>query len=275
MRLFAAHEAMTRLRALFARGAMRLASGVALSALCLAVSVSARADKVHLHSGAVLEGKVTREGDKVVVQLESGSIRLDAASVARIEAAVTPLEQITRLRAALSNDAIAERIELANRCREAHLARCERELLEEVIARDAEHVEARVRLGYVRTDAGWISREQSAQQRERVAEREREERAEHQRAELQRETAELSRKQAELAVERERLALKKAELEQSYQAQSFGYFPYYYYGHGHHPLHPPALSPPHVTPYMINGVRAPSEPGFNIPGVRSPASYFP
>jgi hypothetical protein len=278
MRLFAAHESTTRVRALFARSAVRSAVGVALAALCLAVSVTAHADKVHLRSGAVLEGKVTREGDKVVVQLESGTIRVDAASVLRIETAVTPLEQITRLRAALSNDAIAERIELANRCREAQLARCERELLEEVIARDSEHLEARARLGYVRTDAGWISREQHAQQRDRVAEREREARAANQRAEILRETAELSRKQAELAVERERLALKKAELEQSYQSQSFGYFPYYYYGHsgyGHHPLHPPSLSPPHVTPYMINGVRAPSEPGFNIPGVRSPASYFP
>lgn len=253
MRLFAAHGRLSGPR----RG---LARALAACALCLAVSASARADKVYLQSGSVIEGKVTREGNKIVVQLESGSIRLDVASVARIESAETALEQITRRRAALANDAIAPRIELANMCREAQLARCERELLEEVIARDAEHVEARVRLGYVRTDAGWVSRSQYDAERARVDQREREARAESKRAEIERETAELSRKQAALEVERERLALKKAEIEQkNAYSNSFGYvYPYYYY-RGSHPPRPPASPPPQVTPYMINGVRAPSE----------------
>jgi hypothetical protein len=258
---------------------VRLLSAFSLSLLAFLVSVTAHADKVHLHSGSVLEGKVTREGDKVVVQLESGTIRLDAASVVRIESAVTPLEQITRLRAALPAEAIGERIELANKCREAELVRCERELLEEVIARAPEHAEARVRLGYVRSEGAWISRDEQAQKQARAREHERDARLASERAvaqaELLRETAELSRKQAELAVERERLALEKAQVEQrnpaGYYGYGYGYVGAYY---GHYPLRPPPMVTHPIAPFVINGVRSPGEPGFNLPGVRSPASYF-
>jgi hypothetical protein len=247
---------------------------VSLTGAWLALSFVAHADKVHLRSGSVLEGKVKREGDKIVVLLESGSIRLDADSVLRIEKAVTPLEEITQLRAKLADDAISERIELANRCREAELARCERQLLEEVIARDANHAEARARLGYVRVEDGWIKR---AELTARNEEREKVARAADQRAlaqaQIERDTAELSRKQAELALERERLALQKAEIERksSESARVFGYFPY----SGQYTLKPPALQAPHNANYTINGVRMPSDPrAMDMPGVRSPQSYF-
>jgi hypothetical protein len=259
--------------ALSSQWARRLMQLSALGAALFALGAVAHADKVHLRSGSVLEGKVTREGDKIVVQLESGSIRLDAESVLRIEKAVTPLEEITQLRAKLADDAIVERIELANRCREADLARCERQLLEEVIARDSDNVEARARLGYVRVEAGWIKRAELAA---REAEREQAARAAEKRAvaqaEILRDTAELSRKQAELALERERLALQKAELERKNgdALRVFGYVPYF----GQYTLKPPTLKPPHNENYVINGVRLPSEQGFELPGVRSPQSYF-
>lgn len=251
---------------------------VSLTLAWLAVSLVAHADKVHLRAGSVLEGKVTREGDKIVVQLESGSIRLDADSVLRIEKAVTPLEEITQLRAKLADDAIAERVELANRCRDAELTRCERQLLEEVVARASDHAEARARLGYVRVENGWIKR---AELTARADERDRMERAANKRAlaqaEIERDTAELSRKQAELALEREKLALQKAELERKNNdaARVFGYVSYGApYGFAPYTLKAPALSPPHASPYVINGVRMPSEMGMDQPGVRSPQSYF-
>jgi hypothetical protein len=259
-------------------GLARMMRGVlplSAAALWLSVSALAHADKVHLRSGSVLEGKVSREGDKVVVQLESGEIRLSAESVVRIESSVTPLEEITRLRAALPEDAVDQRLALADRCRAKELARCERELLEEIVARDPDHAEARLRLGYVRSERGWLTRAEQQEQKARALERERTARAENERAVSQaailRETAELSRKQAELALERERLALERAQLEQSEAWRAPGYFLSYF---GHYPLHPPKLSPPHVEPYIINGVRSPSEAGFDIPGVRSPQSYF-
>ena len=262
--------------------------------MALSVCTLARADKVHLQGGNVLEGKVSREGDKVVVELESGTIRIDARSVTRIEHAETPLERITRLRAGLSKAAVDERLALANMCREADLTRCERELLEEVIARDQDHAEARLRLGYVRGEHGWLSRDEQAR---KAARAESEARAESARAlaeaQILRETAELSRKQAELSLARERLALQRDELARDEAARSPGYVTYFgpyawhagwhagsHPGHagshpGSHPgWHPPALSPPHIEPYIINGVRAPDEGGFNLPGVRSPASYF-
>jgi hypothetical protein len=88
-----------------------------------------------LRSGSVLEGQVSREGGKIVVQLEGGSIRLEAVSVARIERAETPLARITRLRAALAEGDLPARLRLANLCQEARLSRCERELLAEIVAR--------------------------------------------------------------------------------------------------------------------------------------------
>ncbi len=237
-------------------------------------SLPARADKVYLHSGSVLEGEATREGDKLVVQLESGSIRLPANSVLRVEQAPTPLAEITRLRAKLVENAIEERIALADRCRAAQLTRCERQLLEEVIARAPDHADARARLGYVRGEGGgWIARRELAERERARAEAARAQ-SERTRAEsaLAREAAELStlaRKQAELALERERLALQKAQLERQSAPQ---WFAPVFFGTFAHP--PPALSTPQAAPYAINGVRLPSEQGFNMPGVRPPQSYF-
>ena len=255
MRLLAAKRSVTS-------GLLRLT----VSALLLAPCLVTRADKVYLQSGSVLEGEVTREGDKVVVKLESGTIRLPAASVARIEAGETALARIARLRAELPKDAIEERLKLANECRAAELARCERELLEEVIARSPEHAEARLRLGHERGPNGWLTRKPNEQ--EEPPRRERDPRTEDERiaerARLARE-AELSRARAELALAREQLALTRYP----------SYLPYLYDPNwGPSPASPTPLPALQIRPFVINGVRLPNESGFSLPGVRTPASYF-
>ncbi len=50
----------------------------------------ARADRVHLVDGGVLEGKVETQGDKVVVELDSGTLSLPRESVKRVEKAALP-----------------------------------------------------------------------------------------------------------------------------------------------------------------------------------------
>lgn len=270
MALFGTRSAPARLVLSRARRSARFGLQLLAVGALFPFSPSARADKVYLQSGSVLEGEATREGDKVLVQLESGSIRLPASSVLRVERGTTELAQITRLRAQLAEGAIEQRLVLADRCRAAQLARCERQLLEEVIARVPDHADARARLGYVRGEqGGWIARSVLAQRQRAQAEEARAQ-SERARAEsaLAREATELARRQAELALERERLALRKAELEQRASA----WFVPVFFGTSTHAT--PTLSAPQAAPYAINGVRLPSEQGFNMPGVRPPQSYF-
>lgn len=255
-------------------GLMARALGLGAGLLWLAAPYGqAHADKVHLQGGSVLEGKVAREGDKVLVRLESGSIRLEAASVLRIEVGETALERITKRRAALAEAAVAERMELANVCRTAELGRCERELLEEVIAREPNHAEARARLGYVRGESGWLTREEQTARAaaiERVAQRQQESAAAQ--AALLRAAATLALQKDELSAERERAVLERERLERERALSAPRNYVTYWLPYGLTSKLPSASQP--ASPYMINGVRSPHEAGFNLPGVRSPASYF-
>jgi hypothetical protein len=236
------------------------------------VSAPGQADRVHLAGGSVIEGKVSYEGDKIVIALDSGSVRLDAKSVVRIEKGETAADRIAAQRATLPKTALAERIALANRCRDESLVQCERELLREVLVLDPEHAEARARLGYVHGEHGWLTREeqhrleQAEQARQR---REAESTSAVRVAELARDAAELARQQAELSLESQRVALRAAEAERQKAQVSprygatwpmWGASPYLY-----SPRRPPTFV---LTPPQHAG------PAFGINGVRDPASYF-
>lgn len=258
-------------RSVLMRGGLQAVTFGPLRAVGLCVALwlcgaPASADRVHLAGGNVIEGKVTRDGDKIVILLDSGSVRLDAASVVRIEKAETAADRIAAQRAALPPDAVAERLVLANQCRDERLVQCERELLREVLALDPEHSEARARLGFVRGAHGWQTR----------AEHQREQAAaaptstpEHEvalrKAQLERDAAELARQKAELQLEAQRLELRHAEAQKRavYVADPAPLW-----------LGAPTL--------YVPGRRAPSwtltpphaGPSFGINGVRDPASYF-
>jgi hypothetical protein len=125
---------------------------------CLA-SISlprAHADRVHLVGGTSIEGKVTRGEDKVVITLESGALTLPAEAVERIESSESNVEKVEQRRARLRARDIKGRLELAEQCHEQQMSTCERELLREVIGLDPNNEQARTRLGYVKTDAGWV-----------------------------------------------------------------------------------------------------------------------
>jgi hypothetical protein len=239
------------------------------------VPVIAHADKVHLSGGAVLEGKVSRVGDKVLVEVEAGTLSVDARSVVRIEQATSSVETFLARRAALAGGDIAGRLALADYCRAHELFTRERELLREVIAIQPDHAQARARLGYVRVDHGWLTRDEqlaaqglikqggvwlSPEQASRLREAE----LERQKAELERQKAEaeLQAKRAELNAERERaerLARERAAAEAAMPAYGYPYFAYPLRG----PVHPGPRPVPSVPPnYAINGVRPPQ-------------SYFP
>jgi hypothetical protein len=141
-----------------------MARFVWITALSLLAGV-ARADRVHLIDGAVIEGKVTRQGDRIVIELESGQLGLPADQVARIEPASSPVQQLEERRARLQPRDVAGRLALANYCRDHGMAAREQQLLREVIELAPDHAEARARLGYVQKDGRWIDHEQDLRER--------------------------------------------------------------------------------------------------------------
>src|SRR5688500_10325588 len=104
----------------------------ALTALLLGGVVRpALAGTLPLVGGSVIEGKATRAGDKIIVEVAAGRLTLEARSVLRIEPGSSPLERLAARRAALPSGAIAERMLLADAYRQEGLPATERELLRE------------------------------------------------------------------------------------------------------------------------------------------------
>jgi hypothetical protein len=189
---------------------------LAVLALCM-VAGSARADRVYLSSGNVIEGKAQRRDDKVIVELESGEISLPAETVVRIEAAESDVQRVDARYAKLKQGDVKGLIALADYCRDHGMREREHKLLIEVIDHEPNHAEARARLGYVRSDAGWITREEQMRAQGLVLYEgrwlTREQMLELQRLEAQTEAARRQRDEAQLAVERQKLERDRAQAE--------------------------------------------------------------
>lgn len=272
-------------------GAARFANGFASLLLLLGAAAGAEADEVQLEGGAVIEGRATREGDSVVVRVESGQIRLSAASVKSIKKSEVSDEIAQKRRAVLAPRDVKGRLELARYCREHDLRMTERALLEEVIALEPNQPEARRLLGYVKTEKGWVDRS-AEEQRARDAEHD---------AWLARERARERDQAREDAVRtREREARQRElELEQlrNTQPRDDGYVYPYAYGYGYAPIgsypvrrelvrrEAPAASerclpggcaapPPTAAPVSpIAGTRHPRDTTWALPGVKNPREW--
>jgi len=134
---------------------------VVLAGLITALaSASAHADRVHLVGGSVIEGRATRQGDRVTIELGSGVISVAATEVASIESTDSDVQQFERRAARLAAGDIRGTLDLAQFCRDHDMRDRERELLQHVLRLDPDHAEARARLGYVRQESGaWILRD--------------------------------------------------------------------------------------------------------------------
>lgn len=126
----------------------------------LATAGSARADKVHLVGGTVVEGKATRVDDRVVIEMAGGQVALPADNVERIEEGESDVEAFDKRYAKLDKRDVKGRMALADFCRDRGLAAREERMLREVIALAPDHAQARARLGYVREKGSWITFEQ-------------------------------------------------------------------------------------------------------------------
>lgn len=273
---------------------MKSACGVILSCVLLAPPLVA-ADDVQLDNGEVIEGRATRSGDKVTIELESGHITLHADDVKHIERRESSVERFEKLYSALDRDDVAKRMQLANFCRDHDMRERERMLLQEVIARQPDHAEARARLGYVKSASSqrWVTYAENMREQGRVQRDGQwmspEQAAEYDRARAARVNAaaqtDLEAKKVEL--ERQKLALEKQRLEQQEardraQPPVVGYYGYGY-GYGYTPRAVPVTSHTHGTGsypfsgphYPINGVRDPRDNTWSLPGTRNPRDGLP
>jgi hypothetical protein len=256
---------------------------------------AARADQIHLVGGTQLEGKATRHGDKVVVEMESGEITLSADGVERIERARGSVERYQELAGKLRPNDVAARMALADFCRDHDMQAREKELLRQVIELEPNQEQARARLGYVKTSAGWITRDEQMRAQGYVREAGQwlspERALELQRLRAQSEAATTERDKARVELEQKRLELqqRKQELEAEaargsthddvtppivYPYGVVGYGATYGYGVGSRAYRDPVgTSVPAARPFPINGVRDPRSSGWPLNGVRDPRSY--
>ena len=222
---------------------------IVLVALLVSLAGVARAARVHLKSGAVIEGKSTRASGQEMVEDESGQIGLSVDEVDRIVRGASPVQEFEAKREALGPRDIAGRVALANYCRDRGMRGREEQLLREVIELDPDHAEARERLGFVGREGRWVEREQSLRDqglvpfegrwltREQVVEIERL-RAQAAIAARQRERAEVELAAAKADLEsrkREADAAKRAEEERVTVQPPVAYatpvYPWYWGGH--------------------------------------------
>jgi hypothetical protein len=135
----------------------RFVSALGILAGLSSFTPEAKADHVVLAGGTTLEGKATRKGDKVIIEMESGTVTLPLDSVKRIDRGASAVSRFEERYAALPAGDARARLELADYCRDHDMHGRERQLLVEVLELEPNNAVARARLGYVKTDAGWVT----------------------------------------------------------------------------------------------------------------------
>jgi len=129
---------------------------------------SLMADTVTLTNGKVLEGRVTEDGDRVVVEMSQGSVKLNRSQIKSIDTKETPQDEFFRRSTdvqkeikekELDADAQAEKwFELAEFAAQKQLTRQRAELLKKIILINGDHTGARHALGFVLHDGRWLTR---------------------------------------------------------------------------------------------------------------------
>jgi hypothetical protein len=129
----------------------------AFAAAMAVPAIPAAADVVHLRTGGTLEGRVTKQEDRVRVETTQGVATFGAADVDRIEAREAPQDELLRRKQALPPGDAGARVELARWCREKRMDVESRSELEEAVRVDPDHAEARRELGHVRWNGAWMT----------------------------------------------------------------------------------------------------------------------
>lgn len=114
------------------------------------------ADVVFLRNGGRLEGATSVDGDRLVIRLESGTVKIPRADVLRIVPAPLQADEYAKRTSALAGSDAKGHWELALWCANEGLSRSARVELETVIAIDPDHAAAREKLGYEKVEGRWL-----------------------------------------------------------------------------------------------------------------------
>ena len=128
--------------------------------LTLAAAAASRADDVVLANGNTLEGKARRDGDAVVVETSTGTIRLYAKDVKSITPGPTKEDAYREQLAKAAPKDAAGHLAMADWARDHGLPSFERQHLKAVVGLEPDHAAARARLGFVRYEDRWLTDEE-------------------------------------------------------------------------------------------------------------------
>jgi hypothetical protein len=127
---------------------------ISILAAVLVLGSSALADEVVLRNGAVFTGVVREEGERVVVQMDFGSMtfkKIDVRSIVRSDDPLKEFDQ--KLQAAQGAQG---HYEVAMWARDRGLTAKSNDVLRKAISLDPDHAEARKALGYEKVEGKWL-----------------------------------------------------------------------------------------------------------------------
>lgn len=134
-------------------------SATVVLAVVLSAGV-ASSDTVHLRNGSMLHGRVMESGDKVLVEMDFGTVTISKSDVARVVYDRSPLQELEeRERAIDGNDAEAL-YRLGVWAKQKELATRAAELFRRAVAVDPDHAGARGELGYRRHEGKWLTEDE-------------------------------------------------------------------------------------------------------------------
>lgn len=134
-----------------------------ISALAL-IAAPLFADTVFLTNGATVEGRARYSGGKVIVEQLAGDVIFDESRVEAVDKKRTLLDDYDDKLKALTNNPNSTADEfaaLARYCEENGIKRHVEQTYRRAIAKDSNHAEARIALGYVKHEGLWMSPERA------------------------------------------------------------------------------------------------------------------
>jgi hypothetical protein len=124
----------------------------------LALAAPALGDQLKLKNGNTLEGKVRREGDEVVLVSRFGEMRFKASEVASVVEGPTTYDAYLERKKKAGKDDPKAQLALGDWCKQKGLKTESRRHWKRVLEIDADHAEARKRLGFIRHKDAWLTK---------------------------------------------------------------------------------------------------------------------
>ena len=122
--------------------------------LSLAIALPCAADELVLKNGAAFSGAVREEGDKVVIELDFGTMTFRKSEVRSFKKTSDPIQEYER-KLQGATDAKST-YEVAVWAREKGLGTRANDLLRKVVSLDPDHAGARRALGFEKVDGKWL-----------------------------------------------------------------------------------------------------------------------